>query len=69
MSDDTTLEFRDGRRAVPDYLYAELALLETHRMKYEDALAEANRAREQRYIDDALHQVQVTHFANHRRGF
>lgn len=69
MSEDTTLEFRDGKRAVPDYLFPEMRMLETFRMTYAEALAATDAARERRFLEDALHQVQVTHFANHRRGF
>jgi hypothetical protein len=67
-ADDLTLEFRNGRKVVPDYLYAELAQLDTHAMTYDEAVKEADRVREARFVGDALHQVQVTHFTNQRRG-
>ena len=62
------LEFRNGRKTVPEYLYDEFKLLDTHLLTYDEALVEVDRARERRFIGDALHQVEVTHFANLRRG-
>lgn len=66
--DDTTLEFRDGKRAVPDYLFDELRLLETHTMTYEQAVREADKARETRWLGDQQHSIIVGHFSS-RRGF
>ena len=67
--DDLTLEFRDGRKVVPDYLYAELAQLETHRMTYNEAVKRADERRQERFIGDSLARVQSDHFKTYRRGF
>jgi len=64
MMDDEyhVLEFRDGKRVVPDYLYPEMALLETHTMTYEQAIREADTARMNRWLGDQQHSVLVGHF-------
>lgn len=36
------MEFRDGKRVVPNHLAAALGQLETHRMTYQEALAKVN---------------------------
>ena len=40
------MEFRDGKRSVPDYLALMLGRFETHRLTFDEALALANRALE-----------------------
>ena len=55
------LEFRDGRRVVPNYLVAILSVLETFRMTYDEAIDEANRMMERDYISNALSKVRTDH--------
>lgn len=66
--DDTTLEFRDGKRVVPDYLFPELSLLETHTMTYEQAIRAADEARMGRFLGDRQHDIVIGHFSQQRRG-
>jgi len=66
--DDTTLEFRDGKRAVPDYLFAELSQLDTHTMTYDQALHEADTRRMNRWLGDRQSDVVIGHFSERRRA-
>jgi hypothetical protein len=69
MTDDEhVLEFRDGKRVVPDYLYPEMSQLETHRMTYEQAIKEADAARMNKWLGDQQHDLLVSHFRQ-GRGF
>jgi hypothetical protein len=69
MTDDEyVLEFRDGKRVVPDYLYPEMSQLETHRITYEQAVREADTARMNKWLGDQQHAAMVDHFSQ-RRGF
>lgn len=68
MSDDglvmpkRDLEFRDGVRTVPDYLYPVLSRLETYTMTYEEAIQAGNRLMERDLVADVMHKVRVDHF-------
>jgi hypothetical protein len=66
MDDENVLEFRDGKRVVPDYLYPEMSQLETHRMTYEQAVKEADTARMNRWLGDQQHNIMVGHFSKGR---
>lgn len=61
-SRDVTLEFRDGKRLVPDYLYPVLSRMDTYTMTYEEALQAANRLMERDFVADVLHAVRKNHF-------
>jgi len=56
------LEFRDGKRLVPDYLGAILAGLETHRMTYEEAVLAANRRMEADHLNAKRDEILAAHF-------
>ena len=59
------LEFRDGVRAVPDYLADMMSGLKTYRMTYEQAIEEANRLHLSDYLNAKQDDVLAAHF---RRG-
>lgn len=68
QEDDHVLEFRDGKRLVPDHLYPEMSQLDTHTMTYEQAVREADTARMNRWLGDQQHRIIVGHFSD-RRGY
>jgi hypothetical protein len=61
------LEFRDGRRQVPEYVAALLADVETFRLTYDQSIAEANRRMGADYANAAHERVLAAHFKEHRR--
>jgi hypothetical protein len=56
------LEFRDGKRVVPDYIAALLAGIETFRLTYEEAIAEANKRAEADFINAQQDRILAAHF-------
>lgn len=64
MSKPIELEFRDGKRVVPEYLVAILSGLETFRMTYDEAIAEANKVMERNHIAAAMSNVRTEHLRN-----
>lgn len=56
------LEFRDGKREVPDHLLPLLKRIETFKMTYEDALAAADRLRMSDFLNGEQAKVVSTHF-------
>lgn len=58
----TELEFRDGKRMVPDYLVLMMAGLPTHTMTYEQAIQAANRRTEADYLNAQQDRVLAAHF-------
>lgn len=56
------LEFRDGKRVVPDYIAALLAGIETFRLTYEEAIAEANKKSEADFINAQQDRILAAHF-------
>lgn len=69
MEDENILEFREGKRVVPDHLVNELKQLETYRMTYADALKEADKKRAERWLSDLQHKVIYDHISEVRRGY
>ena len=59
------LEFRGGVRSVPDYLADMMTGMKTHRMTYDEAIAEANRLHLSDYLNAKQDDVVAAHF---RRG-
>jgi len=57
------LEFRDGKREVPDHLALPMQRLETFRMTYEEALLEVDRRRMADFINTAADGVVNAHMA------
>ena len=64
MSKSIELEFRDGKRVVPEYLVAILSGLETFRMTYDEAIAEANKVMERNHVAAAMSNVRTEHLRN-----
>lgn len=60
------IEFRDGKRLVPDYLGAIMAGLETHRLTYEEAILRANKRMEADFVNAQRDHVLAAHFREHR---
>jgi hypothetical protein len=56
------LEFRDGKRVVPEYLLAVLKGLEAYRLTYDEALAQANAQIERDYLNRQQDRVLAEHF-------
>jgi hypothetical protein len=56
------LEFRDGKRVVPDYIAALLAGVETFRLTYEEAIEEANKKSEADFINAQQDRILAAHF-------
>lgn len=56
------IEFRDGRRLVPDYLGVLMTGLQTHRMTFEEAVDAANRRMESDHLNAKRDQVLAAHF-------
>ena len=56
------IEFRDGKRLVPEYLGAIMSGLETHRMTYDEAVQAANRRMEADHLNAKRDEVLAAHF-------
>lgn len=56
------LEFRDGKREVPDHLLSLLQQIETFKMTYEEALAKADQLRQSQFLNDEMRKVIAGHF-------
>lgn len=56
------LEFRDGKRVVPDYIAALLAGVETFRLTYEEAIDTANKKSEADFINAQQDRILAAHF-------
>lgn len=56
------IEFRDGKRLVPEYLGAIMAGLETHRMTFEEAVQAANRRMEADHLNAQRDSILAAHF-------
>lgn len=57
------VEFRDGRRMVPDHIEAMLEGIETYRMTYKDAIKAAN----QKMLGDRVYKAQQGLIRDHFR--
>lgn len=62
LPQSTELEFRDGLRVVPEYLVASFKRLETHRLTYDEALAQVNRGFENDLINAQHDKIVSAHF-------
>jgi hypothetical protein len=60
------LEFRDGKRVVPDYMDQLMADLPLHKYTYEQAVDAMNRKLERNVIDTAVDRVIDQHLVEHR---
>lgn len=61
------LEFRDGKREVPDHLLELLRQLDTFTMTYEQAILEADKLRERQYLNTQMDRFVEGHFRVNRR--
>jgi hypothetical protein len=61
------IEFRDGKRQVPEYLAAVMEGLETWRLTYDQAVVEANKRMGADYVTAAHERILTKHFKDHRR--
>jgi hypothetical protein len=62
MSQFREIEFRDGRRLVPDYLGGLMSGLETHRMTFDEAVDAANKRMEANHLNAQRDRVLAAHF-------
>lgn len=56
------IEFRDGKRLVPDYLGDLMAGIETHRLTFDEAILEANKRSESDFLNAQRDRVLAAHF-------
>ena len=61
------LEFRDGKRIVPDYMETLMVGLPLHKLTYSQAVAAMNAQQTQGIIDRAFDKVIDRHFEEHRK--
>ena len=60
------LEFRDGKREVPDHLIDLLRQIETFKMTYEEAVKAADELRMKQFLNTSMDGVLDTHFRTRR---
>jgi hypothetical protein len=58
----TEMEFRDGKRLVPDYIGVLLAGIETYRLTYEEAIAAGNKKVEEDFLNAQQDAILAAHF-------
>lgn len=56
------IEFRDGKRLVPEYLGVLMEGLTAHRMTYDEAVLAANRRMEADHINAKRDEILAAHF-------
>lgn len=61
------LEFRDGKRVVPDYMAELMAGMPLHKLTYNQAIDAMNAINVSRVIDRAYDRIIDRHFEDHRR--
>ena len=61
------IEFRDGKRQVPEYLASLMNGIETHRLTYDQSVTAANRRMEADFINIRHERTLEAHFKEHRR--
>lgn len=61
------VEFRTGKREIPDYMAELMAGLGTHKMTYDQAVAAMNRRLEANHITRAGDRIIGDHFARNAR--
>jgi hypothetical protein len=61
------VEFRTGKRVIPDYMAELMAGIQTHKMTYDQAVAAMNKKLESNVIDRASDQIINEHFARATR--
>lgn len=66
MDDMVEVEFRDGKRLVPEYLASAMDGLETYRMTYREAILEGNRQMQRNAFTRQLDKHIIGHFRGQR---
>lgn len=61
------VEFRTGKREIPEYLADMMQGIETIRMTYKEAVAAANAKVLSTHVDRAMDSILAGHFQNHGR--
>jgi len=61
------VEFRTGKREIPDYQAELMAGIQTHKMTYERALQEMNRRLEANHVERAFDRIRDEHFSRNPR--
>jgi len=56
------IEFRDGKRQVPEYLGVLMSGLQTHRMTFDEAVSLANKRMEADHINAKRDEILAAHF-------
>lgn len=62
------MEFRDGRREVPEHLAIHMRGMETYRLTYKEALTLVNRLMQIDFINRAADRFIDDHFKQRQRG-
>jgi len=60
------LDFRDGKRGVPEHVATLLQGVPTYKLTYEEALEYMNRRLEYEYVDKAANKIINPHFTERR---
>jgi hypothetical protein len=60
------MEFRDGKRLVPDYLAVLMSGIDTVRMTYEEATQAGNRQAEEIFLNAQQDRILAAHFREQR---
>lgn len=61
------VQFRDGARELPEHLAELMAAIDTYKLTYDDAVAEANRKLMSDHLDKTLRKVVSQHFDDWKR--
>lgn len=61
-NDSKEIEFRDGKRFVPEYIANLLIGIETHRLSYEEAIEAGNKKVEADFLNAQQDAVLAAHF-------
>lgn len=69
MAEDLRIEFRDGKRVVPEHLFPELSGIDTFRMTYDEALKEVEKLRQQKWLGDIQHKIVFDHMSKAGRPY
>lgn len=56
------IEFRDGKKVVPDHLADLMTDLKTHTMTYDEAVKQANWKLATDYADQSIDKIRQSHF-------
>lgn len=59
---DVELQFRDGKRLVPEYLGALMEGIDTYRMTYDEAVTIANKRMEANHLNAQRDRILAAHF-------